>query len=67
MNEDSKALYHELMTGQIIPKIKENNDHELTQDEINLINTHLDKEIEDLNHQIKHEECTQLRKQTRHK
>lgn len=35
MNEDSKALYHELVTGQIISKIKENNDHELTQDENN--------------------------------
>ncbi len=67
MNEGSKVLYHELVTNQIISKIKEDNDHELTQDEINLIGTHLDKEIEDLTHQINHEECTQLRKQTRQK
>jgi hypothetical protein len=52
MNEDSKALYHDLLTNQIIPKTKEDNDHELTQEEIDLIGTHLDKEIEDLNHQI---------------
>ena len=39
MNEDSKALYHELVKDKIIPKIKEDNDHELTQEEIDLIGT----------------------------
>ncbi|GGB78051.1 Transposase [Staphylococcus nepalensis] len=67
MNEDSKALYHELVKDKIIPKIKEDNDHELTQKEIDLIGTHLDKEIEDLNHYIEHEKSTRLRKQTRQK
>ncbi len=67
MNEDSKALYHELVKGKIIPKIKEVNDYALTQEEIDLICIHLDKEIKDLNHHIEHEKCTQLRKQTRQK
>ncbi|PKI09157.1 IS5/IS1182 family transposase [Staphylococcus shinii] len=67
MNEDSKALYYELVKEKIIPEIKEDNDHELTQEEIDLIGTHLDKEIEDLNHYIEHEKCTRLRKQTRQK
>ncbi|OEK89554.1 transporter [Staphylococcus shinii] len=67
MNEDSKALYYELVKEKIIPKIKEDDDHELTQEEIDLIGTHLDKEIEDLNHYIEHEKCTRLRKQTRQK
>ncbi len=39
----------------------------LTQEEIDLIGTHLDKEIEDLNHYIEHEKSTRLRKQTRQK
>ena len=30
MNEDSKALYHELVTNKIIPEIKEDHDNELT-------------------------------------
>ena len=29
MNEDSKALYHELVTNKIIPEIKEDRDNEL--------------------------------------
>jgi len=62
-----KALYYELVKEKIIPKIKEDNDHELTQEEIDLIGTHLDKEIEDLNHYIEHEKCTRLRKQIRQK
>ena len=48
MNEDSKALYHELVTNKIIPEIKEDHDNELTKEEIDLIGSHLDKEIEDL-------------------
>ena len=47
MNEDSKALYHELVTNKIIPEIKDH-DNELTKEEIDLIGSHLDKEIEDL-------------------
>ena len=42
MNEDSKALYHELVTNKIIPEIKEDHDNELTK-EIDLIGSHLDK------------------------
>lgn len=30
MNEDSKALYHELMTNNIIPEIKTDHDNDLT-------------------------------------
>ena len=43
MNEDSKALYHELVTNKIIPEIKEDHDNELTKEEIDLIGSHLDK------------------------
>ena len=58
MNEDSKALYHELVTNKIIPEIKEDHDNELTKEEIDLIGSHLDKEIEDLNQHINNEKCT---------
>ena len=64
MNEDSKALYHELVTNKIIPEIKEDHDNELTK-EIDLIGSHLDKEIEDLNQHINNEKCTKTRKQIR--
>ena len=64
MNEDSKALYHELVT-KIIPEIKEDHDNELTKEEIDLIGSHLDKEIEDLNQHINNEKCTKTRKQIR--
>ena len=48
--------------------LKQNlNDYEFTQEEIYLIGTHLDNEIEDLNHYIAHEKCIRLRKQTRQK
>lgn len=67
MNKDSKALYRELAKNKIIPEIKEDNDYELTTEDIDLIGTHLDKEVEDLNYRIDNEECTQLRKQTHHK
>ena len=43
-----KPLYHELVTNKIIPEIKEDHDNELTKEEIDLIGSHLDKEIEDL-------------------
>ena len=32
MNEDSKPLYHELVTNKIIPEIKEDHDNELTKE-----------------------------------
>ncbi len=48
MNGVSKALYHELVTNKIIPEIKEDHDNELTKEEIDLIGSHLDKEMEDL-------------------
>ena len=54
MNEDSKALYHELITNKIIPEIKRC-DNDLTKEEIDLIGSHLDKEIEDLNQHIDNE------------
>ena len=47
-----KPLYHELVTNKIIPEIKEDHDNELTKEEIDLIGSHLDKEIEDLNQHI---------------
>ncbi|OHW13277.1 transposase, partial [Staphylococcus aureus] len=43
---------------KIIPEIKEDGDSDLTIEEIDLIGSHLDKEIED---------CAQIRKQTRKK
>ena len=64
MNEDSKALYHELVTNKIIPEIKRS-DNDLTKEEIDLIGSHLDKEIEDLNQHIDNEKCTKIRKQIR--
>ena len=64
MNEDSKALYHELITNKIIPEIKKC-DNDLTKEEIDLIGSHLDKEIEDLNQHIDNEKCTKIRKQIR--
>ena len=65
MNEDSKALYHELVTNKIIPEIKNDHDNDLTKEEIDLIDSHLDKEIEDLNQHIDNEKCTKIRKQIR--
>ncbi|AVU12674.1 IS5/IS1182 family transposase [Staphylococcus aureus] len=58
LNENSKALYRDLVEEKIIPEIKEDGDSDLTIEEIDLIGSHLDKEIED---------CTQIRKQTRKK
>ena len=37
MNEDSNALYHELVTNKIIPEIKKDHDNELTKEEIDFI------------------------------
>ncbi|MVI97153.1 IS1182 family transposase, partial [Staphylococcus aureus] len=45
----------------------DNGDSDLTIEEIDLIGSHLDKEIEDLNHSIENEDCAQIRKQTRKK
>ena len=39
MNEDSKALYHELITNKIIPELKDH-DNDLTKEEIDLIGSH---------------------------
>ena len=55
MNENSKALYHELVINKIIPEIKKYHDNNLTKEEIDLIGSHLDKEIEDLNQHIDNE------------
>ncbi len=67
LNENSKALYRDLVEEKIIPEIKEDGDSDLTIEEIDLIGSHLDKEIEDLNHSIDNEDCAQIRKQTRKK
>ncbi len=67
LNENSKALYRDLVEEKIIPEIKEDGYSDLTIEEIDLIGSHLDKEIEDLNHSIQNEDCTQIRKQTRKK
>ncbi|EYL47896.1 hypothetical protein V675_01334 [Staphylococcus aureus F76253] len=58
LNENSKTLYRDLVEEKIIPEIKEDGDSDLTIEEIDLIGSHLDKEIED---------CAQIRKQTRKK
>ncbi len=63
MNADSKALYHELLINKIIPEIKKDHHNDLTKEEIDLIGSHLDKEIEDLNQYIDNEKCTKIRKQ----
>ncbi len=65
INEDFKALYHELVTNKIIPEIKKDHDNNLTKEEIDLIGSHLDKEIEDLNQHIDNEKWTEIRKQIR--
>ncbi|MBG1380991.1 IS1182 family transposase [Staphylococcus aureus] len=67
LNENSKTLYRDLVEEKIIPEIKEDGDSDLTIEEIDLIGSHLDKEIEDLNHSIENEDCAQIRKQTRKK
>ena len=64
-NEDSKVLYHEWVTNKIIPEIKEDRDNDLTKKEIDLIGSHFDKEIEDLNQHIDNEKWTKIRKQIR--
>ena len=55
MNEDSKALC--VVTNKII----KDHDNELTKEEIDLIGSHLDKEIEDLNQHINNEKCTKTK------
>ncbi|MGX0146442.1 hypothetical protein ACUXDN_001255 [Staphylococcus hominis] len=55
MNEDSKVLYHEWVTNKIILEIKEEHDNDITKGEIDLIGSHLNKEIEDLNQHIDNE------------
>ncbi|EVD61004.1 hypothetical protein T738_00954, partial [Staphylococcus aureus AMMC6070] len=67
LNENSKTLYRDLVEEKIIPEIKEDGDSDLTIEEIDLIGSHLDKEIEGLNHSIENEDSTQIRKQTRKK
>ncbi|WP_145416844.1 MULTISPECIES: transposase, partial [Bacteria] len=52
-------------TNKIIPEIKKDHDNDLTKEEIDLIGSHLDKEIEDLNQHIDNEKCTKIRKQIR--
>ena len=43
------------MTNKIILEIKEEHDNDLTKGEIDLIGSHLNKEIEDLNQHIDNE------------
>jgi len=53
------------VTNKIIPEIKKDHDNDLTKEEIDLIGSHLDKEIEDLNQHIDNEKWTKIRKQIR--
>ena len=57
-----KSIISWLSWRKIIPEIKEDGDSDLTIEEIDLIGSHLDKEIEDLNHSIENEDCAQIRK-----
>lgn len=43
------------MINKIISEIKKDHDNNLTKEEIDLIGSHLDKEIEDLNQHIDNE------------
>ncbi|BCN88671.1 hypothetical protein SASK131_25430 [Staphylococcus argenteus] len=45
LNENSKALYRDLVEEKIIPEIKEDGDSYLTTEVNDLIGSHLDKEI----------------------
>ncbi|PHK48462.1 IS5/IS1182 family transposase, partial [Staphylococcus edaphicus] len=68
MNENSTLLYQELVKNKIVPEIKEDRDINLTQEEIDLIGTHLDKEIEDLTNQMnesKNVETRRIKRKTR--
>ena len=58
---------HESKMNERIHKINKSskNNNELTKEEIDLIGSHLDKEIEDLNQHINNEKCTKTRKQIR--
>jgi len=59
------VLYHEWVTNKIITEIKEDRDNDLTKKEIDLIGSHFDKEIEDLNQHIDNEKWNKIRKQIR--
>ncbi|SNV60504.1 transposase [Staphylococcus simiae] len=67
INENSKIIYQELVKDKIIPEIIEDKDTDLSKEDIDLIGSHLNKEIEDLNQQIENEIQPELRKQTRKK
>ena len=67
INENSKVLYHEWMINKIISEIKKDHDNNLTKEEIDLIGSHLDKEIEDLNQHIDNEKCTKIKTNTAQK
>lgn len=62
MNENSTLLYRELVKNKIVPEIKEDRDINLTQEEIDLIGTHLDKEIEDLTNQMNESKNVETRR-----
>ncbi|PNZ09929.1 IS5/IS1182 family transposase, partial [Staphylococcus simiae] len=55
INENSKIIYQELVKDKIIPEIIEDKDTDLSKEDIDLIGSHLNKEIEDLNQQIENE------------
>ena len=60
-----KILKHSIMNEWQIKsylRLKKDHDNDLTKEEIDLIGSHLDKEIEDLNRYIDNEKCTKLRK-----
>lgn len=57
LNENLKILYCDLVEEKIILEIKEDGDSDLIIEEIDLIGSYLDKEIEDLNYFIENEDC----------
>lgn len=63
MNEDSKALYKEFVKDKIIPEFQQDQDSDLTQEEIDLIGTHLNNEIEYLTKQINETDYSKIRKE----
>lgn len=67
MNEDSKALYKEIIKDKIIPEIRQDQDTDLTQEELDLIGTHLNNEIEYLTQQINETDYSKIRKAKRKK
>ena len=60
-----QILKHSILNwwqNKIISEIKKGHGNDLTKEKIDLIDSHLDKDIEDLNQYIDNEKCTKIRK-----